>query len=158
MKQGITSRQDLIANQVVTADATLVTLDGGVAAQALSFPVARGKAVHFRAVIPFSVGASGGYKFQLTLGGAVPAAYVNAQEVNDGVTATPGAQIVSVITAEAPFANAFASVAGNHVMTMEGTIYGNASVDAVIALQMACNSAAGAITALKGGYLEITQL
>lgn len=149
MTPGILIKQRLAATQTVTASTTLVDLAG------FTFPIKNGQKIHYRIKAPFTVGATGGFKFRLD-GPAAPSNYNNIQEVNDGVTATPGAQIVSVITALADFANAFASVAGNHSLAMEGDFV--ASADGNVKLQFACNSAAGAISVLQGAYLEITIL
>ncbi len=149
MTPGIEIKQRLAAAQTVTASTALVDLVG------MTFPIKTGQKIHYRIKQPFTVGAAGGFKFRLD-GPAAPTNYNNIQEVNDGVTASPGAQIVSVIAALADFANAFAGVAGNHSLEMEGDFV--ASADGNVKLQMACNSAAGAIVAMEGGYMEVSIL
>jgi len=148
-KPGITNKTELEASQTVTASVTLVDVTG------FTIPIAIGQKIHFRIKAGFTVGASGGFKFRLDAP-AVPTRYLNIQEVNDGVTASPGAQIVSVVTALGDFANAFASVAGNHTLAMEGTIVASAAGN--VKLQFACNSAAGAIIMLAGSFMEVTTM
>lgn len=148
MTPGIEIKQRLAAAQTVTASTALVDLVG------MTFPIKNGQKIHYRIKQPFTVGAAGGFKFRLD--GPTSSNYNNIQEVNDGVTASPGAQIVSVITALGDFANAFAGVAGNHSLEMEGDFV--ATADGNVKLQMACNSAAGAIIALQGGYMEVSIL
>lgn len=152
MKNGIIQRQDLTALQSVAASVALV--DVGAAGNLFSVPVLAGVTYHFRVHCPFTVGAAGGFRFRLE----VPAvtSYVNAQIVQDGVTASPGATICTVITAEADFTAAFAAVAGNHLMTMEGSITPSAAGD--MKLQFACNNAAGQIDLLQGGWFEVVTL
>jgi hypothetical protein len=137
------------ANQTVTASVTLVDCTG------LIVPVAALEIVTIRLFLPFTLGASGGFKFQIT----VPAggtSFLNSYVVTDGVTATPGAIIAATQTSSAAFANALA-VAGTHQLEADidivnGTTAGN------IALQFACNSAAGAIIALAGGKMDVVKL
>lgn len=149
MKQGIVQRQNLEAAQTVTASVALVDVTG------FTVPVVAGGVYHFRIKGLFTVGATGGFKFRLD-GPAAPTSYQNIQTVIDGVTASPGAQICDPITALADFANAFASVAGDHSFEMEGQFI--PSIAGTLKLQFACNSAAGAITLARGMYFEITTL
>lgn len=147
MKLGIVQRQNLLVTQSVAASVALVDVVG------FSVPVVAGATYRFYLNVPFTVGATGGFKFRLE----VPAVtnYVNVQEVIDGVTASPGAILCDVITAEADFANALA-VAGNHIMRMEGELIPSAAGD--MKLQFACNSAANAIDLLAGAYFEVVTL
>lgn len=145
----IRNNQRLAANQTVAASVALV--DVGLTTNAFTYPIAAGQRVHFRIKMGFTLGATGGFRFRLD-GPAAPTSYLNCQEVNDGVTASPGAQIESVITVMADFANALA-VAGNHALEMEGDFV--ASVAGNLKLQFACNTAANAITLLQGGWMEV---
>jgi len=137
------------AAQQVAASTTLVAVTG------LQVPIAANQTVKIRYVIPFSVGATGGFKFFID----VPAAgtsFMAAYEAIDGVTASPGAQVALVQTAAANFANAWA-VAGNHLMICEATIVNGANAGNVT-LQFACNSAANAIDVLNGASAEVVRL
>ena len=147
MKIGIVQRQNLLAAQSVAASTALVDVTD------FTVPVVAGATYRFYLHVPFTLGATGGFKFRLE----IPAAtnYVNSQVVLDGVTALPGAVECAVITAEADFANALA-VAGNHIMTMEGELIPSAA--GVMKLQFACNSAANAIALIRGAYFEVTTL
>lgn len=147
---GIVTRNRLAADQVVTASATLVTL------QDFSFNLQPTKVITIRGFIPFSVGATGGFKFQLVSAQTL-VDYQVGYVANDGVTADPGATIAVDLVATAAFANAFASRAGNHILTFDASFKGHATLASLIQFQLACNSAAGAITALKGGWIELAQ-
>lgn len=145
MTPGLVVRASLAADQVVTASVTPVTITG------FTLPIVAGQKYHFRASVPFSVGASGGCRFFIN-GPAAPTSFVNAEIVFD--TDTP-AVISSVVTAPTAFANALA-VAGAHLYQAEGEFVASAAGNVV--LQFACNSAAGAITALAGAYFEIVKM
>lgn len=136
-------------NQPVAASTALVDVTG------LTVPIAAGQTICCDFYVPFSVGATGGFKFNL----AVPAAgtaYNAALFAYDGVTAAPGVQVGVVQTAAADFANAWA-VAGNHMLIIHATIV-NGLTAGNIQLKFACNSAANAINILAGAYVKITKL
>jgi len=145
MKPGIRNYDVQLSNQAVAASVTLVN------ATNLITPIAANQKLRIRIWLPFTVGASGGFKFRLNPSQA-PAAYLASLQAVDGVTALPGAQIAVVQTAAADFANAFA-VAGAHFLEVEATIT-NGATAGTVALQFACNSAANAITALAGATIE----
>lgn len=154
MQNGIKSFQSLAAAFPVAASTALVTLTGFI------FPVVAGKKYHFRIAGGFTLGATGGFKFlvnALDAAGvtAAPTAFLQSSVVTDGVTAAPGSVICDVVTAPANFADALA-VAGNHSLQIEGEVVPSAT--GTIVLQVACNSAANAITVLKGAFLEVTAL
>jgi len=107
-------------------------------------------------VLPFSVGASGGFKFQLTSSQTLVDYSMNWEAI-DGVTASPGAQVALVNVAQVAFANAWA-VAGNHTCNGNGSLKGHATLSSTVTLQFACNSAANAINVLKGAYMKVTLL
>ena len=137
------------ANQQVAASVVLVDVTG------LPVPVAANQTVCLRYKIPFSVGATGGFRFNL----AVPAggtAYMAAMYAFDGVTVAPGVQVGQVITAAADFANAWA-VAGNHHCTIDAVIV-NGATAGNITLKFACNSAANAINVLAGASVDVVKL
>lgn len=148
MYGGIPSYQRLAASQVATANVTLATLVN------FQFTLPATKKVLIEAVLPCTIGATGGFKFLLNASQTL-ATYTAEWEMIDGVTADPGAQIALVLTASGNFANAFASRAGNHVCKLTGSLKGHATLDAVVTVQFACNSAAGAITIIEGAYLSI---
>lgn len=145
MKLGIVQRQNLLEAQQVAASTALVDVTD------FTVPVVAGATYRFYIHVPFTVGASGGFKFRLE----IPAVtnYVNSQMAWDGT----GNVLfdAAVITAEADFANA-AAVAANHVMTMQGELIPSAA--GVMKLQFACNSAANAIDLIRGAYFEVTTL
>jgi hypothetical protein len=137
------------ATQAVAASTTLVAVTG------LTVPVAANQTVCIDYFIPFSVGATGGFRFNVGVP-AAGAAYLAAFEAIDGVTASPGAQVAVVITAAADFANAWA-VAGNHFVKASVTIVNGANAGN-ITLQFACNTAANAITILNGAWADVVKL
>lgn len=154
MQPGIKSYVRLPADQAVAASATLVDLGTGLFS--FSFQLPPNKVATLRAVLPFSVGATGGFRFQVTSSQTL-VDYSTAWEAIDGVTASPGAQVALVLAASGPFANAWA-VAGNHIMRLDGSFKGHATATATVTIQFACNTAANAITILKGAFMELTQL
>lgn len=154
MQPGIPTYQRLNADIAVAASTTLVTI--GLTTNAFSFVLPATKIIILRASLPFSVGATGGFKFQLT-SSQTAVDYSAAWEAIDGVTASPGAQVASIIAASAAFANAWA-VAGNHLCNLSGSLKGHATLASTITVQFACNSAANAITILKGAFLQLVQL
>ncbi len=139
----ITNGATLNAAQTVTASTALVTMTGFTQALAIS------QRIHFRIYVPFTLGATGGYKFQVVLSQA-PALFVNTFIVTD--TVTP-ASIVGYQTSSAAFANALA-VAGNHFLNCEGQVVGSATLASVLSFQFACNSAANAIIANVGAFIQ----
>lgn len=149
MKPVITSYQRSATDQAVAASVTLVTATG------FTFVLGATKTILIKASLPFSVGASGGFKFQLTSSQTL-VDYLAAWEAIDGVTASPGAQVASVQVAQAAFANAWA-VAGNHLCNLYASLKGHATLASTISLQIACNSAANAFTLLKGAMFEVVQ-
>jgi hypothetical protein len=137
------------ANQPVAASTALVAVTG------LTVPVAANQTVVLDYHIPFSVGATGGFRFNL----AVPAGgskYTASLFAFDGVTAAPGVQVGVVQTAAADFANAWA-VAGNHMLIVKATIVNGATAGS-ITLQFACNTAANAINVLAGASVRVVTL
>lgn len=151
MSIGIRSCNLLAANQAVSASTTLVTVTG------FSFAIKTGSKVHARAWVPFTLGATGGFKFQWTPS-QTPVSLLSSILVDD--LTTSGVQTVfygGLQTSSTSFANA-AAVAGNYLMMSEATLVGNASTAGTFDLQFACNSAANAITALAGAWVEWTQL
>lgn len=147
--QGIISRNRLAADQSVLASATLVTLSDW------QYNLNPGKIITLEAFIPFSVGATGGFKFQLTSAQTL-VDYQAGYEAIDGVTASPGAQVAVDIVAQAAFANAWA-VAGNHILRFNASLKGHATLASLVSFQFACNSAANGITILKGAWIDLVQ-
>jgi hypothetical protein len=133
----------LNAAQTVSASATLVTMTG------FSTTIAALQRIHFRVYVPFTLGATGGYKFQMVLS-QTPTVFQNSFTVTD--TVTP-ASIVGYQASSAAFANALA-VAGNHFMNCEGQVVGHATLAGTLSFQFACNSAANGITANIGAFIN----
>lgn len=150
-QNGIPSYNRAVLQQDVAASAALVDISGW------SFVLPANKIINLYAEIPFIVAATGGFKWQLTSTQTL-VDYLAMWEVSDGVTASPGAQIVSVLTAQAAFANAFASVAGNHKCELFASVKGHATLDSTVSVQFACNSAAGQISIIKGATLTQIRL
>jgi len=149
MSIGIVNFFPKTADQTVAASTALVNCTG------LICPVAANQIVSMRIFLPFTLGASGGYKFQII----VPAGgvrFTNSYVVTDGVTASPGAIIAATQTSSAAFANALA-VAGTHQLSCQFDFENGATAGDII-LQFACNSAANSIIALAGGYMDVTKL
>lgn len=134
------------ANQAVTSSTALVSCSFNS-----TIPIKASEKAHARFVLPFSVGAAGGFKFQLV----VPAggtSFQNSILVVD--TVTPGV-LGANQTSSAAFANALA-VAGTHICYMDFDIV-NGSTAGVIDLQFAQNSSNGTpITILLGASVWIT--
>jgi len=137
-----------LADQPVAASTALVAVTG------LPVPIAAGQTVCISYVIPFSVGATGGFKFFIDAPAAV-AAFQASFEAIDGITASPGAQVALVQIAAANFANAWA-VTGNHLCRIDVTITNGVNAGNVT-LQFACNSAANGITVLRGATADVTK-
>lgn len=154
MVPGIKNFVRLLADQAVAASTTLVDL--GTGASLFSFPIKATKQYLVEIFLPFSVGATGGFKFQLTSTQTL-VDYLAGFEAIDGVTASPGAQVALVTATQAAFANAWA-VAGNHMAQVNASFKGHATADATLTVQFACNIAANAITVLKGAYMTVTQV
>lgn len=145
---GIVSNARLAADQPVAASTVLVDITG------FSFVLPPTKTALIEAYLPFSVGASGGFKFQLTASQTL-VDYSTLWEAVDGVTVAPGSDVALVLAASGPFANAWA-VAGSHKCNLSGSLKGHATLPATVSIQFACNSAANAINILKGAWARIT--
>jgi hypothetical protein len=153
MLPGIQTDIRLNANQAVAASVALVDL--GLTTNKFTFVLAPNAVVLISAALPFTVGATGGFRFALTTSQTLPD-FMAAWEAIDGVTASPGAQVASIITAPADFANAWA-VAGNHLVNLEASLKGHATLSSTITLQFACNTTANGITVLKGAKMIVIQ-
>jgi len=134
------------ADQTVTASVTLVDVTE------FTTPIAAGQRVYIKYSIAFTVGASGGYKFQWVVP-AAPTTFRNSYQVVDAATATPVFVEADTQTASAAFANALA-VAGTHQLNGELDFVNGANAGTVT-LQFACNSAAGAIVFGLGSSMDI---
>lgn len=150
MSIGIRSCIMLAANQAVAASVAPVTLTG------FSIALAPAQKVHARLWVPFTLAATGGFRFIWTPSVA-PVNFLNSFLIGDETTG--GVQTVfygTVQTASAAFANA-AAVAGNYILQSEISVTGGATAS-TLAFQFACNTAANAITALAGAYCDFTLL
>jgi hypothetical protein len=133
-----------LLNQAVAASAVLVPSTD------LQFFLAANRVAHARFLCPFTLGATGGYKFQI-IDAQASAAFLFTAMVTDATTPAFNAAVVQ--TATAPFANALA-VAGNHFLQAELDITQGA-VGGIVSLQFACNSAANSITLLAGSAMDL---
>lgn len=149
MSIGIRNTYRKTADQTVTASVTPVAITD------LSAPIAANQKAVVRFLIPFTVGASGGFRFVPT----VPAAgtsFIATLQAVDGIAAAPGSQVAVVQTAAAAFANAWA-VAGSHWVEINITVE-NGATAGTIGMNFACNTAAGAIIAEAGATMDVTYL
>jgi hypothetical protein len=139
---GLRTCYKVAANVVVTASAALVTTG-------LTSPIAASGKQKFRCWIPITVGATGGVRLQVVVpaGGTLFEVTIKLFD-----TITPGLT-TAIQAASAAFTNALAQ-AGSHWMEVEGYIE-NGVTAGNIDIQMACNTAANALTVLKGGFMEV---
>lgn len=140
---GIRNFLRLAANQAVAASTTLVTATG------LVFNLAIGQRIHIRLTAGFTIGATGGFKFQMTPS-QTPQYQIGQWGVID--TVTPGI-LGKVATDGSAFANALA-VAGSHFVFADFELLGHATIPGTVSFQFACNSAANSITLLQGAGLD----
>jgi hypothetical protein len=141
---GIRVAARVTADVVVTASTSLVTTG-------LTVPIAANQIFKVRIWLPFSVGATGGVKMQIVLP-AAPTSILTSIVLFDPVTP----QIITAVqTSSTAFANALA-VAGTHWMIIDSIIYNGVNAGNVD-VQVACNSAANALTALKGGWMDVVK-
>ena len=141
---GIKTFYSVAANVVFTSNVALATVG-------LRSAVAAGQSQHFRAYIPFSVGATGGIRAQVV----VPAAgtiFINSIKLINTVapTITTAEQ-----TASAAFTNAAAN-AGNHWLEIEGTVVNGVNAGFIDAQIAQNTSDALSLTVLRGGIMEVT--
>lgn len=132
----------MAADVSVAASTVLITTT-------LTSPIAAGQTQRLRVWMPFTVGATGGIKLQLILP-AAPAYVAASYVVFD--TVTPAVLSAFNLNNNA-YANALA-VAGTHIMCADFYVI-NGTTAGSCDLQVACNSAANGITALKGSTMEV---
>ncbi len=130
------------AAQVITSSAALVSVGLGSA-------IAAGQSQHFRAWVPFSVGATGGVRLQVVVPAGGALFNVTIKLFNTvAPSLTTAAQAAS-----AAFTNALAN-AGTHWVEVEGTIV-NGATAGTVDLQMAQNTSdALSLTILRGAVLD----
>lgn len=144
---GIRNSCRLSANQAVAASVVLVTL--GLTTNAFAIPLAALQRVHVKLHLWFTLGATGGFKFQLTS----PAAPGNAQQSFIAQDTVTPAQIVGQAATLASIANALA-VAGTHFIDIEADYVNGVNAGSLL-FQFACNSAANSITVLQGSWMDV---
>lgn len=152
MSIGIRNSFRLTASQTVAASTVLVTMGANTTGNSFQFNLGIAQRAHIRGWVPFTLGATGGYKFQIASTQTLTN-FVNTYIVED--TVTP-AQITGIQTSSAAFANALA-VAGNHFLNFDCDVL-MGSTAGVVSLQFACNSAANSIIALQGAWMDVTFL
>lgn len=145
MSVGLRTFYKINADVVVAASTALVTTG-------LTSPIAVGQTQKIRVWMPFSVGATGGVKMQVVCPAAITSIMTTIQVFD---TVTP-ALITAFQNTSTAFTNALA-VAGTHWMIVESIIVNGANAGNVD-IQVACNSAANALTALKGGSMDVVKL
>lgn len=145
MSVGIRNFFRMSADVQVAASTALVTTG-------LKSPIAANQSQKVRIWLPFTVGATGGIKLQVVVpaGGSLFNATIMLVD-----TVTP-AITTATQNASAAFTNALAA-AGQHWIAVEAFIINGATAGNVD-VQIACNSAANAITALKGATMEVIKL
>ncbi len=144
MSVGIRTVYVLGANVAIASDIIPNTLTG------MSSPIAASQTQHIKCWIPFTVGATGGIRFNLTppAGGTIFLATFN---LRDNVTP---ATITAIQTASADFANALA-VAGTHWLEITATIV-NGLTAGNVELQAAQNTSdVLTMTVLRGAAMKV---
>jgi hypothetical protein len=149
---GIRNSFRLTADQTVAASTALITMGANTAGNSFSIPLSALQKVHLRFNGRFTLGATGGYKFQVVVP-ASPGNFGLSYVVTD--TVTP-ATVVGQQAASAAFANALA-VAGTHFINFECD-YVNGVTAGNLLVQFACNSAANSIVLLQGAWLDYTNV
>lgn len=144
MAIGIRTAFQILANIVVTASVALVTTG-------LTSPIAAGQTQKLRWWIPFTVGATGGVRMQVL----VPAGGTIFEQTTILYDTITPAITTAIVNASTVFTNALAQ-AGSHWLMVEAVVVNGATAGNVD-LQMACNTAANALTVLRGGYLEVVK-
>jgi hypothetical protein len=144
---GIRSAAYSNANQVVTNSAALVTQTG------FTFDIGTNQAVGYQWYIPFSVGASGGVRLQVT--SPLLSTINNQVFLLDCVTPFIYGSVVTAINT--PYTNALA-VAGTHFFRISGVVTSTVNAGTV-SFQFAQNTAdANSLTFLAGAFLQITNV
>lgn len=143
---GIINNYQVAADVAVTNSTTLVST--GLTAQ-----LAAGQTMHFKALIPFSVGAAGGIRVQAV----VPAAPTDFKaSVLLANTVAPSVTVAQQVTSAA-FTNAAAN-AGNHYIQIEGTVTNGANAG-TLDIQFAQNTGDNTpCTVLRGAWMVTTIL
>lgn len=144
---GLRSAAYSATNQTVTNSAALVTQTG------FTFDIGVSQAVAFQWYFPFTVGATGGIRLQVTT--PLLSSINNQVFVMDAVTPFVYGQVITAINTA--YTNALA-VAGSHWARLTGVIIAGATPGAV-SFQFAQNTADPlTLTALAGAFLELTAL
>lgn len=141
--------------QFIAAGVTTIS-NTVLGASGLSQAVAANSKWSFRFWIPFSVGATGGVKFQV-VAPAAPTLYTLSWALYQGGTG-PGTLVdTAVQAASAAFSNAIAGAGSN---IMECNLYLiNGATAGNVALQFAQNSSVAAtLTLIQGGWMDIINL
>ncbi len=118
----------------------------------LVLPIAANAKAHLKVVIAFTVGATGGFRFNVTTPAAPTSTNLSARVCN---TVTPGI-LGAVIVDGSDYANALA-VAGTHIIEFDFDIVNGANAGS-LSVVFACNSAANGITVLKGSTVDAITL
>ena len=145
MSIGIRNFFRMSADVPVAASTVLVTTG-------LKSPIAANQSQKIRVWLPFTVGATGGIKIQVVVpaGGTLfNATIMLVDTVSPAIT-------TAIQNSSAAFSNALAA-AGQHWIAIEAFII-NGTTAGNVDIQIACNSAANAITALKGGSMDVIKL
>lgn len=153
MSIGVRNSFRLTATQTVAASTALVVLGANTTGNSFSIPLLALQRVHLRVNFIFTIGATGGFKFQFVVP-ATPGNFAASLAVYD--TVTPGLVAPTSQVATAAYANALA-VAGTHVLNAECD-YTNGATAGSISFQFACNSAANSIAVIQGAWMDATYL
>lgn len=144
---GIKAAACSLVNQVVTNSAVLVTQTG------FEFLAGANQAFGFIWNVPFSVGATGGVRVQVS---SPLLSSINSQVfLLDCVTPFIYGSVITAINT--PYTNAL-TVAGNHILRVTGVVVTGATAGN-ISFQFAQNTAdANSLTFLSGAFLEVVNV
>lgn len=140
---GIRTFFKVLANVLFTNTVALATVG-------LTSPIAANQSQNFRAWIPFTLGATGGFKIQITTP-AAPTKYAVAINIYDTVG---GTLLYDAIVATAPFGNALAA-AGTYWAEVTGYVKNGATAGNIDILIAQNSSTGNALTVLEGGYMDV---
>jgi hypothetical protein len=147
MSIGIKNVFRTTAAQVVTSSTALVTATG------MTIPIAANQEIHIRYHLVFTVGATGGIRFQITVPAAPTFFNNDILLVNTVAPSTSSANQ----TAQAAFTNALAN-AGNHFVEGEFHIVNGATAGNVT-IQFAQNTSdVLSATLVRGSWMETCSL
>lgn len=145
------TRLGILNSELLAADEPVVTSIVPVLVPGMTWNLAASQACHARFFLPFTLGATGGFRFIMGLPGAATTFLANYLVID---TVTANTLFDDVQAANVAFTNASA-VAGQYLLQADMTIINGATAGAVELLFAQNNSTANPITMLAGGYGEV---